>query len=59
VKFSDIANALATIRFDGETVNSLSVDKKGITKLGDIVATFTSSQPPVPEYFSQEGAQTK
>ena len=53
VKSSDIANTLATIKYDGETVNSESVDKKDNTKLGDIVAKFTSSQ----EYLSSEGAQ--
>ena len=43
VKSSDIAKTLETIKYDGETVNSLSVDKKDINKLGDIVAMFTSS----------------
>ena len=46
---------LATTKYDGETVNSLSVDRKDIMKVGDIVAKFTSSL----EYFSQEGAQHK
>jgi hypothetical protein len=55
VKSGDIANTLATIKFDGETDNSVSVDNKDITKLGDIVSRFTSSQPQAQEYFSPEG----
>ena len=58
VKSGDIANNLATIKFDGETDNSVSVDKKDITKLGDIVAKFTSYHPQVHEYFYPEGAQS-
>ena len=52
VKSGDIANTLATIKSDGETVNGLSVDKKDITKLGDIISKLTSSQPQVQEYCS-------
>ena len=59
VKSGDIANTLATIKYDSENVNSVSVDKKDITKLGDIVAKFTSSHPQVQEYFSPQGAQPK
>ena len=40
VKSGNIAKTLATIKYDGETVNSVSDDKKGITKLGDIVSKY-------------------
>ena len=59
VKSGDIANTLASIKYDGENFNSVSVYKKDITKLGDIVAKISSSQTQVQEYFSPEGAQTK
>ena len=59
VKSSEIGNTLAIIKYVVETVNIVSVDKKDITKLGDIVAKFTSFQPLVQEYFSTEEAQTK
>jgi hypothetical protein len=55
VKSSDIAKTLATVKYNSETVNSLSGDRKDITKLGDIESKFSSSQ----EYFSPEGGHHK
>ena len=49
---SDIAKTLATIKFDSETVNHLSVDRRDITDLLDIVTKFSSSEPQI-----QEGEQ--
>ena len=40
---SDMAKTLATIKYASDTVNSMSDDKKDISKLGDIVTKFTST----------------